>query len=197
MDRSHAWDKAELVEGGRESDYGTPLGGPGTSAAGGCRHSGNSRRGANGSALGFGGQGCRFESGPPGERFFAFHNKYYALTFKIPFFRRAARRLRVPPSKIRRYSDPAVEFPDSVKCRQGFLCLFLVDEFCESKWKYCDRPEIENRNGASEKTFSYRYTFTQNRFPNKCLCVRLSACGHLQKFTKMDRYDRSWSTLQN
>ncbi|CAA9998029.1 unnamed protein product [Nesidiocoris tenuis] len=35
MDRSHTWDKAELVEGGRESDYGTPLGGPGTSAAGG------------------------------------------------------------------------------------------------------------------------------------------------------------------
>ncbi|CAB0012047.1 unnamed protein product [Nesidiocoris tenuis] len=23
-----------------------------------------------------------------------------------------------------------------------------------SKWKYCDRPKIENRNGASEKTFS-------------------------------------------
>ncbi|CAB0016586.1 unnamed protein product [Nesidiocoris tenuis] len=26
-----------------------------------------------------------------------------------------------------------------------------------SKWKYCDRPKIENRNGASEKTFSYTH----------------------------------------
>ncbi|CAB0020452.1 unnamed protein product [Nesidiocoris tenuis] len=25
--------------------------------------------------------------------------------------------------------------------------------FIESKWKYCDRPKIENRNGASETTF--------------------------------------------
>ncbi|CAB0010575.1 unnamed protein product [Nesidiocoris tenuis] len=40
-----------------------------------------------------------------------------------------------------------------------------------SKWKYCDRPKIENRNGASEKTFCL-YTFTQNHFLNKCLCVR-------------------------
>ncbi|CAB0017416.1 unnamed protein product [Nesidiocoris tenuis] len=28
---------------------------------------------------------------------------------------------------------------------------------CKSKWKYCDRPKIENRNGASEKTFSYTH----------------------------------------
>ncbi|CAB0011520.1 unnamed protein product [Nesidiocoris tenuis] len=27
----------------------------------------------------------------------------------------------------------------------------------ESKWKYCDRPKIENRKGASEKTFSYTH----------------------------------------
>ncbi|CAB0020562.1 unnamed protein product, partial [Nesidiocoris tenuis] len=26
-----------------------------------------------------------------------------------------------------------------------------------SKWKYCDRPKIENRNRASEKTFSYTH----------------------------------------
>ncbi|CAB0010287.1 unnamed protein product, partial [Nesidiocoris tenuis] len=29
--------------------------------------------------------------------------------------------------------------------------------FTKSKWKYCDRPKIENRNGASEKTFSYTH----------------------------------------
>ncbi|CAA9995133.1 unnamed protein product [Nesidiocoris tenuis] len=39
-----------------------------------------------------------------------------------------------------------------------------------SKWKYCGRPKIENRNGASEKNF-FLYTFTQNHFPNKCLGV--------------------------
>ncbi|CAB0019807.1 unnamed protein product, partial [Nesidiocoris tenuis] len=26
-----------------------------------------------------------------------------------------------------------------------------------SKWKYWNRPKIENRNGASEKTFSYTH----------------------------------------
>ncbi|CAB0015050.1 unnamed protein product [Nesidiocoris tenuis] len=36
-----------------------------------------------------------------------------------------------------------------------------------SKWKYWNRPKIENQNGASEKTFSNTYTFTQNHFLNK------------------------------
>ncbi|CAB0008338.1 unnamed protein product [Nesidiocoris tenuis] len=48
-----------------------------------------------------------------------------------------------------------------------------------SKWKYWNRPKIENRNGASQKTFSY--TFCRNHFLNKYLCVRLSACGYRKK----------------
>ncbi|CAA9993088.1 unnamed protein product [Nesidiocoris tenuis] len=49
----------------------------------------------------------------------------------------------------------------------------------QSKWKYCDRPKIENRNGASEKNF-FLYTFTQNHFPNKCLSWSvLSPCNAL------------------
>ncbi|CAA9997776.1 unnamed protein product, partial [Nesidiocoris tenuis] len=55
---------------------------------------------------------------------------------------------------------------------RGFACPFRHQELKGSKWKYCDRPKIENRNGASEKNF-FLYTFTQNHFPNKCLCVRL------------------------
>ncbi|CAA9997448.1 unnamed protein product [Nesidiocoris tenuis] len=49
----------------------------------------------------------------------------------------------------------------------------IMIELHKSKWKYCDRPKIENRNGASAKNF-FLYTFTQNHFLNKCLCVRLS-----------------------
>ncbi|CAB0001188.1 unnamed protein product, partial [Nesidiocoris tenuis] len=42
----------------------------------------------------------------------------------------------------------------------SFACLSHSSwavRFVKSKWKYCDRPEIENRNGASEKTFSYTH----------------------------------------
>ncbi|CAB0019219.1 unnamed protein product [Nesidiocoris tenuis] len=48
---------------------------------------------------------------------------------------------------------------------------FILCYTSTSKWKYWNLPKIENRNGASEKTFSYTYTFTQNHFLNKCLCV--------------------------
>ncbi|CAA9999745.1 unnamed protein product, partial [Nesidiocoris tenuis] len=39
------------------------------------------------------------------------------------------------------------------------------EEYDKSKWNYCNRPKIENWNGASEKNF-FLYTFTQKHFPN-------------------------------
>ncbi|CAB0007300.1 unnamed protein product [Nesidiocoris tenuis] len=50
----------------------------------------------------------------------------------------------------------------------------------ESKWKYWNRPKIENRNGASEKNF-YLYTFTQNHFLNKCLMRLHEGTSHQVK----------------
>ncbi|CAB0008339.1 unnamed protein product [Nesidiocoris tenuis] len=67
----------------------------------------------------------------------------------------------------------------------GFINLTLLSypyhnfHYLRSKWKYWNRPKIENRNGASQKTFSY--TFCRNHFLNKYLCVRLSACGYRKK----------------
>ncbi|CAB0011149.1 unnamed protein product [Nesidiocoris tenuis] len=40
-----------------------------------------------------------------------------------------------------------------------------------SKWKYCDRPKIENWNGASEKTFSYTHLLRITSRTSGCLSV--------------------------
>ncbi|CAB0008218.1 unnamed protein product, partial [Nesidiocoris tenuis] len=44
----------------------------------------------------------------------------------------------------------------------------------ESKWKYCDRPKIENRNGASEKTFSYTHLLRITSRTSVCVWSELA-----------------------
>ncbi|CAB0008296.1 unnamed protein product, partial [Nesidiocoris tenuis] len=68
--------------------------------------------------------------------------------------------------------------------RNGIFSEFISSmdfEIC-SKWKYCDRPKIENRNGASEKTFSHTHLLRITSRTSVCvsLCPNLASTGRIR-----------------
>ncbi|CAB0008294.1 unnamed protein product, partial [Nesidiocoris tenuis] len=65
--------------------------------------------------------------------------------------------------------------------RNGIFSEFISSmdfEIC-SKWKYCDRPKIENRNGASEKTFSHTHLLRITSRTSYCVLSTRASTRHL------------------
>ncbi|CAB0000656.1 unnamed protein product [Nesidiocoris tenuis] len=87
--------------------------------------------------------------------------------------------------------EPAISKP----ARVAKLCCVVANPVIskmqnfskKSKWKYCDRPKIENRNGASEKTFSYTHLL---RITSRTISIYLvKKVNRLTKWRPVDKHE--------